>query len=186
MADIDVITKCSVCSMDYQETGDQRPVALPCSHTFCFLCVGKNDSTDSKKIQCYHCEKAYQISKIEFTLNMGIWLYIHFKGNDTCAAHDKPAVFFCRHPRCQKGICVTCVVKEHKPHDFVEMIDEKEELQAALTKNIGTSIAELEKYKEELTNKKIALDACNTTCLEELKEKKKEILQRIRKTFQDK
>ena len=44
-----------------------------------------------------------------------------------CPQHKKEIIFFCKEDGCKKPICKTCLTKEHKKHDVVEIEDKKKE-----------------------------------------------------------
>ena len=111
--------------------------------------------------------------------------YIGFQKDDTCIVHKKESAFYCRDEGCQRGLCNTCVVKEHKLHDFVEMIDEKERLVTSLTEDIGTCEEQLQKNREKLLEAKLEAGIRNGLCLTELKTSKKEILRKISDMFDE-
>ena len=183
MASAKEVTNCPNCSKDYQENGDFVPIILPCFHTFCKNCV-RNLSANETSLKCYDCESRHRIPKgTTPPVNKCFIAYIQFNEDDTCTVHGKNSMFFCRDLKCQKGICVTCVVQEHKLHDFVEMIDEKERLVESLTTEVKARAKELEKNREKLCEAKLEVNIRNGLCVTELKASKKEILRKISQVF---
>ena len=108
---------------------------------------------------------------------------IQFAEKDTCRIHKKESVFYCRDSECQRGICARCVVQEHKRHDFVEMIDQKERLVECLATKVETYMKQLEKNRNELQEAKLEISIRNGLCVTELKASKKEILRKISEVF---
>ena len=78
------------------------------------------------------------------------------------------------------------VVKEHKTHDFVEMVDEKKRLFNVFSKKVKNLETELERKRENFYKVKQDIGNRNSSCLAELKASKIETLRKITKTFDEK
>ena len=50
-------TTCSICMENYEPEGDRKPKLLPCSHTFCVLCLWQMVESLGSRIKCPMCRK---------------------------------------------------------------------------------------------------------------------------------
>ena len=186
MSGENVLHQCPICSKKFENTGNRIPLLLPCSHTFCKRCI---ELVQSKKtVKCYVCGKFLPIPEgsEEFPINKYILPHIRKENYDMCTKHGKVAIFFCKEVQCGNGICGTCVVKEHKTHDFVEMADEKKRLLAVLVRRADTLGKELERRRENFLKVKEVVWNKNACCLAGLEVSKTETLRKIIKKFDEK
>ena len=186
MSGENVLHQCPICSKNFENTGNRIPLLLPCSHTFCKRCI---ELVQSKKtVKCYVCGKFQPIPEgsEEFPINKYILPHIRKENYDMCTKHGKVAIFFCKEVQCGKGICGTCVVKEHKTHDFVEMADEKKRLLAVLVRRADTLGKELQRRRDNFLKVKEVVWNKNACCLAGLEVSKTETLRKIIKKFDEK
>ena len=149
---LDNYLSCQICFENFEENGDRVPRILPCRHTVCESCI--KGMIQGNKIICPECREEHQAKKQgkSFQQNKYILAQVSRKKKnekdegpkvDMCPQHKKEIIFFCEEDDCKKAICKTCLTKEHKKHDVVDIEDKKKE---ALLKNI-------ENTKKDLTQK---------------------------------
>ena len=150
---LDDYLSCQICFENFEEDGDHVPRILPCHHTLCESCI--KGMIQLNKILCPECREEYEAKKQEKSFQQNKYILVQVsrkkKKNqkdegpkvDMCPQHKKEIIFFCKEDGCRKAICKTCLTKEHKKHDVVEIEDKKKE---ALLKNI-------ENTKKDLTQR---------------------------------
>ena len=146
---LDNYLSCQICFESFEENGDHIPRILPCHHTVCESCI--KGMIQWNKIICPECREEHQAKKQEKSFQQNKYILVQMsrrKKNekdegpkvDMCPQHKKEIIFFCEEEGCKKPICKTCLTKEHKKHDVVEIEDKKKE---ALLKNIENARKDL-------------------------------------------
>ena len=149
---LDNYLSCQICFENFEENGDHVPRILPCHHTVCESCI--KGMIQGNKIICPECREEHQAKKQGKSFQQNKYILVQMsrkKKNekdegpkiDMCPQHKKEIIFFCEEDGCKKPVCKTCLTKEHKKHDVVEIEDKKKE---ALLKNI-------ENTRKDLTQK---------------------------------
>ena len=139
---LDNYLSCQICFENFEENGDHVPRILPCHHTVCESCI--KGMIQGNKIICPECREEHEAKKQGKSFQQNKYILVQMsrkKKNqkeegpkvDLCPQHKKEIIFFCEEDDCKKQICKTCLTKEHKKHDIVEIEDKKKE---ALLKNI--------------------------------------------------
>ena len=156
MADsLEYILACQICLEDFKETGDHVPRILPCSHTLCEKCL--KQLVRENHLECPECrEKHRVVNEVKtFPQNKYILAYIRRKEAEnikseqelntvTCEKHGKEMTLYCKNPDCSTTICQTCLTRQHRGHDVVE-IEEVE--RKALLGRITTVTSRLQERK---------------------------------------
>ena len=147
---------CQICFENFEEDGDHVPRILPCHHTVCESCV--KGRIRGNKIICPECRKEHEANKQEksFQQNKDIIVQMSRKKKnekneirkvDTCPEHRKDIIFFCK----------TCLTKEHKKHNVIEIEQKKKEellkYIEAIKKNLTEKIPILSQAKEDVQEK---------------------------------
>ena len=183
---VDDVMSCQVCFEPYQSTGEHVPRILPCNHTLCEKCIGQ--LIQRSYIVCPECRARHFAgdSKLTFPQNKYILVNIHKTETPTqcdprggiCKKHRKEKEFHCTDTKCNKAICSSCFLEEHKSHDVVEM--EKEEKIVLLRKLHAIKI-DLEAKRKNVLDAKQEVQANIETCISDIKTKKDELINSISK-----
>ncbi len=154
---------CPVCFEEYSDSGEHVPRIMPCSHTLCHKCI-KALLQGGLQIKCPECKKQHQALKGEksfpqnkyvlenIRLRMKIRKVGHKEKKELCQDHAKKLTFFCKDSCCRKFICRICLIESHKQHDFVNMVEGQQIIQAeqdkkkVLLKEIDKELCVLEKF----------------------------------------
>ena len=171
---------CQICYEDFKEDDDHVPRILPCFHTLCGKCI--KGMIKESKLTCPECREEHEAKTEEksFQQNKYILAQISREKNDKkddypkmdiCPQHKKEIIFFCEEEGCKKYICRTCLTKEHKKHDFIE-IEEK---------NKGAFLNKIETTKQGLL-KKIAI---LTKAKEDVLEKTQDAVENVKKAREE-
>ena len=163
---LDNYLSCQICFENFQEDGDHVPRILPCHHTVCESCI--KEMIRGNKIICPECREEHKAKKQEKSFQQNKYILVQMSRKkktkkaespktDLCPDHKKEIIFFCEEISCKKPICKTCLTKEHKKHEVVEIEEkEKEELLKNIEetkKDLTEKIAILSKAKEDIMEK---------------------------------
>ena len=163
---LEEILSCQVCFEKFQEDIDHVPWLLPCTHTLCHTCIGR--LIQGNKIECPEGREKHEAKKEAKSFSQNKYILVQMKRGtpkldhaqpERCREHGKELNIFCKEPECQLIICLSCLCRDHKKHDFVELEDRKKELTEILQKNVKTVAETLEKKMGKVTASK--LDAAN-------------------------
>ena len=146
---LDNYLSCQVCFEHFQEDGDHIPRILPCHHTACEKCV--KEMIRGNKIICPECREEHEAKKQEKSFQHNKYIVVQMSRKkkiekeevpkvEICAEHGKEIIFFCEEESCKIYICRTCLTKEHRKHNFIEIEEKKKE---ELIKNTGNTKKDL-------------------------------------------
>ena len=159
---------CQICFEHFEEDGDHVPGILPCHHTVCESCI--KGIIRGNKMVCPECREEDEAKKQKKSFQQNKYIIVQMSRKkkiekeevskvEICAEHGKEVIFFCEEENCKKPICKTCLTKEHKKHDIIEIEEKKKE---ELLKNIGN-------IKKDLTEKISILSQAKDELLEKTK-----------------
>ena len=129
MADsLEHILACQICLEDFEESGEQIPRLLPCTHTLCEKCLKQliKPTNRGNSVECPECRKKHTARKgvKTFPQNKYILINIRRKHEDSveeaaeperevakCEEHGRELNLFCKREECQKTICNKCLTK---------------------------------------------------------------------------
>ena len=130
----DDTTDCIVCFEKYtSDEGEHTPRILPCSHTLCQKCIHHMLKRDT--LECpYRVVHAAENDVLSFPQNKYICANIT-KGRviptaplapsvseyDSCAEHERDLSLYCKGAKCQKPVCVICLINEPRTHDVIDI-----------------------------------------------------------------
>ena len=157
MADADDMTECPVCLETYDESEVRMPRLLPCSHTICHGCLGS--VIKRKSLVCTECQTKHQATNgpKTFFQNRYILRLLKIKkemadilkGKDSkpapvsnvpnfgeCKRHNRFISLYCKDEACEMEVCQICMIKDHKGHEVVDAIMERNAKAKVLTKKI--------------------------------------------------
>ena len=179
---LDDYLSCQICFENFEEDGDHVPRILPCHHTLCESCI--KGMIQLNKILCPECREEHAAKKQEKSFQQNKYILVQVsrkkKKNhkdegakvDVCPQHKKEIIFFCEEDGCKIPICKTCLTKEHKKHDVVEIEDKKKE---ALLKNIESTKKDLIQKISILFQAKDDVQRKTKLTMNDLKKAKKEM-----------
>ena len=165
---LDKYLSCQVCYEDFKEDADHVPRILPCFHTLCEKCI--KGMIIENKLKCPECREEHEAKKEEKSFQQNKYILVLISRGktgkkdevpkmDICPQHEKEIIFFCEEESCKKYICRTCLTKEHKKHDFIE-IEEK---------NKGAYLKNIENIKQNLLKKTAILTKAKEDVLKKTK-----------------
>ena len=134
---LELLFQCQVCFEDFEEDGAHVPRLLPCTHTLCHTCIRQLIQGD--KIECPECREKHEAKKEEKSFPQNKYLLTQIKRKSSqeqptahefqkCEEHGKELSLFCLVPECNKPICRTCLKKDHRGHDVIEIEDQEKEV----------------------------------------------------------
>ena len=172
---------CKGCLQEFTEDGDHCPRLLPCTHPLCHSCLAT--LIPGSQLECPECGEKHEVREEEksFPPHKEIFTQIKRKTSKVepivhefqkCEIHGNTVNMFCKEPGCNKPICRTCLVEQHKDHDFTKMEEpEKESLMREVVKikaNFETKVKILSDAKKDIEEKTAAV-------LEDIKKRREEI-----------
>ena len=134
------------------------------------------------KLTCPECREEHQAGNKEKSFQQNPYILAQIgkvkldvqvpdpTASDICPEHDKELVLFCEEKGCKKPICVSCLTKEHKRHDVVEINDKKKAL-----------LKDIEAKKEDLIRKMATL--CQAQ--DDVQKKTVKTVNELKKTMQE-
>ena len=197
MSDDDGMIECPVCLKTYDESEERMPRLLPCSHTICHGCLGSVIKGNS--LVCPECSAEHHAANgaQTFFQNRYILRLLKFKkemvhipnANDPeravisievvvpsnfskCKRHDRLLSLYCKEPACRMKICQIGMIEDHKGHEVVDVIMERN----AKVKEMQVLTKKIEDFERELTASFRTLMSCVDESLENLKRRKRELL----------
>ena len=194
--DYDIIN-CPVCFESYEETGDHIPRLLPCSHTLCEKCTATLLLQDSNSFNCPEClvkhvahkgvrsypQNKYILTNIRRTKVFGEE-EPKIKGKfEQCKEHRREASLYCNASGCQKLICPVCLLNDHKTHNVVDILYDKEEKVKAIFENLELITKGLKSLGETILAAKQNLQEKYKDCLIKLNNNKEEQIRQISNMF---
>ena len=173
--------QCSVCLMDYTDTGDNIPRFLPCHHTLCQSCIKQLQETVSgESFDCPECRRKCEAKKglVIFPQNKYIIQQISHRRQTSqlqkCEKHDNRICLHCIN--CQKDICPECLSDDHRKHDVVDINHLKKEKYAEFVKSIESLREKMEKDVEKLKEAKDNINTNTENCIEKMTAQKEEVV----------
>ena len=185
---LDLLLSCVVCLEEFEEDGDKIPRLLPCTHTLCQNCI--KQLIRYEKLECPECRAKHEAKNKEKSFQQNKYILIQIRrsvkskekrvprGYDRCKDHGKELSLFCQEADCQVAICQSCLSKNHKKHDVVELEEE-------IKNNV---ITEVEKIRKNLKSKmrlissvKENVETKTEESVNDLKQKQEEINRQIQK-----
>ena len=173
--------QCSVCLMDYTDTGDNIPGFLPCHHTLCQSCIKRLlETVSGESFDCPECRRKCEAKKgLEiFPQNKYIIQQISHRRPTSqlqkCEKHNNRICLHCIN--CQKDICPECLSDDHRKHDVVDINHLKKEKYDEFVKSIESLREKMEKDVEKLKEAKDTINANTENCIEKITAKKEEVV----------
>ena len=161
------------------QAGEHLPRLLPCSHTTCERCAeGLMRKTLLVCVECRRRHKAPRGAK-SFPQNRYILdllkLLKNRPQNDRvlfaqCPEHKRDCSLYCKDVGCNKSICQLCYIRNHKPHDAVDVAQEEKE---HLELQIDLLTKEITQYRQKLLIVKNDIQENTAQSLKRLENKKK-------------
>ena len=190
---LDEILSCQVCFEEFTEDGAHVPRILPCSHTLCHTCVGR--LIKGTWIECPECRMKHEAKKEEKSLPQNKYILVQMKRTlklqrdhetpEKCREHGKELNIFCKEPGCQMMICLSCLSRDHKKHDFIEIDEIKKNFMYILQKDIETATDKLQRKIQSITDANKETTKKIEENIEELKMKKQEMVKQYDKIIKD-
>ena len=201
MADDDAMTECPVCLKTYDESEERMPRLLPCTHTICHSCLGSiiKDSV----LVCPECSTEHHAANGAQTFFQNRYIlrllkvqprkiYVHKAKDEVhapfplkvpvvlsnllnfseCKSHDRLLSLYCKEPACQMKLCQIGMIENHNGHEVVDIIVERN----AKVKEMQVLTKKVEDFERELTASLRTLMNCRDESLENLKRRKRELL----------
>ena len=177
------LDSCPVCFERFKEEGDLLPRLLPCTHTLCESCI--KQLIRNNKLQCPECRVDHEALKHEKSFPQNKYLMRELSRSSTpssdktntgfekCEMHDQDFIFFCCEEGCQTPICRTCLMNEHRSHDFIEI--ERAQVQPFL-REVRTLRENLQIKMSTISDTKKKIEGETEKCLVALEEKKEKII----------
>ena len=166
---LDNYLSCQICFEHFEVEGDHVPRILPCFHTLCEKCI--TGMIREGKLTCPECREEHQAGNREKSFQQNPYILaqigkvkLDVKVHDPiasviCPEHDKELVLFCEEEDCKKPICVSCLTKEHRNHNFVEIEEKKKEVvqeNIKMTqKDLRQKVFALSKAKDDVREKTV-------------------------------
>ena len=173
--------QCSVCLMDYTDTGDNIPRFLPCHHTLCQSCIKQLlETVSGESFDCPECRRKCEAKKgLEtFPPNKYIIQQISHRRPTSqlpkCEKHDNRIWLHCIN--CQKDICPECLSDDHRKHDVVDINHLKKEKYDEFVKSIESLREKMKKYVEKLKEAKDNINTNTENCIEKITAQKEEVV----------
>ena len=178
--------QCSVCLMDYTDTGDNIPRFLPCHHTLCQSCIKQLlETVSGESFNCPECRRKCDAKKglVIFPQNKYIIQQISHRRPTSqlqkCEKHDNRICLHCIN--CQKDICPECLSDDHRKHDVVDINHLKKKKYDEFVKSIESLREKMEKDVENLKEAKDTINTNTENCIEKITSQKEEVV----KVFND-
>ena len=173
--------QCSVCLMDYTDTGDNIPRFLPCHHTLCQSRIKQLlETVSGESFNCPECRRKCEAKKgLEiFPQNKYIIQQISHRQPTSqlqkCEKHDNRICLHCIN--CQKDICPECLSDDHRKHDVVDINHLKKEKYDEFVKSIESLREKMEKDVEKLKEAKDTINTNTENCIEKITAQKEEVV----------
>ena len=160
---------CTICSEEFEDSGDHVPRLLPCTHTLCETCIKK--LIQDNKLKCPECRAKHDARKEEKSFPQNKYLLMQIKrkpinvrvqgtqrsNKEICVEHNRELVLFCKEPECLEPVCLLCLKNDHRRHDVVGIVDEKGEVLmmmiSFIEKNLKGKVAVLNSVKDDVNRK---------------------------------
>ena len=140
----DDMFSCPICFENYQASGDHLPRIFPCSHTACHECIkrllrrnpqlvgNKHVHRPSAELVCPKCRKKHAAENEvkSFPENPYVLKMVEDKEKkkstefQMCESHKRELSLYCKDKGCNQTICQLCLVKNHRNHNVVDIIEE--------------------------------------------------------------
>ena len=187
LGSLEDLLSCFICTAEFEESGENIPRLLPCSHTLCESCI--KNLFDCGTVRCPF-DNTLHIAKYKeksFSQNKYILYQMKRKSaeekqrKNKCEEHGKELSLFCKERACQTPICVTCLRRHHRKHDFVEIGEEMD----ALLEDIGRVQTNLQEKRKVLLNLREDVQEKTESCVTALNRKKIEIRMKVNEYFEE-
>ncbi|XP_047737070.1 nuclear factor 7, brain isoform X2 [Hyalella azteca] len=162
--------ECEVCNENF-DSGNHKPLCLPCGHTFCFSCITNLPGPSGTQI-CPKCRKQLPQEIGQMTVN-----YALIPPENTASPHpprslsESPCLHHgkaqeCLCVDCMELVCSTCIMDTHKNHAFESIGDLMQKNQAVL--NSWTKIRTTIHDKLERVNNLVSMSDDILSLIEEI------------------
>ena len=189
------IVNCPVCLEPYEESNGHVPRILPCHHTLCEICIGGLLAPgNQQRITCPECRMNHRGNRLQ-TFPQNKYIVAHIikmkklaeakEMIERCSEHGKEAALFCTNKRCEKPICPTCILTEHKSHDFSDIYEERTRRKNALIEIAELMDQQLRIQKQRLTIAQSEVERCNSLCVKRLEIRKREVIKVVTDKFDE-
>ena len=171
---LDYILECPICFEQFTSEGRNVPRMLPCTHTFCEKCIEglQRSSEDCDVFECPECKEKHPVKRAVKTFQQNRYVLPTIRRNKdkvACKEHGKDILFFCNNRECLKSICITCLITEHKNHDFLDLKKLREGKYKLLSQNIDSMKECLKSNKEKILGTKKGLNESLEKCMAQIK-----------------
>ena len=191
----DDLTNCSVCFELYTEDGNHVPRVLPCFHTLCEKCI--QQLFQGRLLTCPECRNTHSADNVKkFQQNKYVLTHIRrkhleqeekeasLKGVMMCKKHiDKEACFYCKDSSCQKAICPVCLLNDHRPHEVVDLHQERKQRSSKLLSDVRTLSNHLQRNQQMMVKMKAETNKDYAAFVESVKSRKNEYIKIIEDAF---
>ena len=72
---------------------------------------------------------------------------------DQCKEHSRDEIFFCTEVGCEKNICPVCMLKEHKTHNVIDIVNDQKEKRQDLISDLEPLLESLIDMQEKIVRK---------------------------------
>ena len=207
--EIDDTVNCLVCFEKYQGSGDHVPRILPCSHTLCEKCIGTLFQVFTNTLDCPQCHVKHQGCRQGVrTFPQNKYILRHLKDKtetsptataarsqgikntpglnfEKCKEHSRDEIFHCTEAGCKKNICPVCLLKEHKSHNVVDIVNDLKERKHTLLSELEPLLESLVDMQKKIVRKEGKLKMKYEDCKNKILESKKRELDRVAKRFDE-
>ena len=109
---------CTICSEEFEDSGEHIPRLLPCTHTLCETCI--KQLIRNNKLKCSECRAKHDAKNEEKSFPQNKYLLMQIKrkpinvrvrkaqrsNKEICVEHKRELVLFCKEPECLKPVCL--------------------------------------------------------------------------------
>ena len=102
---------------------------------------------------------------------------------DQCKEHSRDEIFFCTEAGCEKNICPVCMLKEHKTHNVIDIVNDQKEKRQDVISDLEPLLESLVDMQEKIVRKEGKLKIKYEECKNKIFESKKRELNRLAESF---
>ena len=202
---VDDAANCLVCYEEFEGSGDHLPRILPCSHTFCEKCLGNLFQFFTNTLDCPQCRVRHKGGRLGVkTFPQNKYILRHLKDKkesrstgttsegtknslsfdfDQCKEHSRDEIFFCTEVGCEKNICPVCMLKKHKTHNVIDIVNDQKEKRQAVISDLEPLLESLVDMQEKIVRKEGKLKIKYEECKNKIFQSKKRELNRLAESF---
>ena len=182
------LLSCFICTNEFEQSGDHVPRLLPCTHTLCEKCI--KELIAFGFLRCPFDKITHPAKDNEKSFSQNKYILNQMKRISTekiqrtesrCEEHGKELTLFCKEQGCQTPICVTCLRRYHRKHDFVEM----EEQMEAFMEDIEHVQSNLLEKRSVLQNLQQDVEEKTEKCVSKLSKRIIEIRKKVDDHFEE-